>query len=538
MKTKIEIILGFLESGKTSFINSMLKDDELQNETIVIIQDEFGQTEIKDKYLNSNENIKVINIINDSNGELNETYIKRILTKYSPNRIFIEVNGMKNSNSIINIFNDKNIKKFCEVEDIVAIIDAKKFFMYFRNMKSILVNQIFNSNTIIFNNITDLNKKDFLNIQKEIKKINETANLIEHVSSLNIKEISQEEYRELNNHHNFFILKSLFFIFFLMFLFTYLITLSFSDISIYSEYLSKFQKFYTVFISILIQGIPFILVGSFISAIIQIYISGKMFIKIFPKNIFLSCIIAAFAGLLFPICDCGTVPVVKGLMKKKIPIAAGVTFMLAAPIVNPIAIVSTIYAFQGMRSVVICRVLSGIIISISVGLIMQFFTKKDEEILRNEDSDMVCNCGFCNDEYDYSKSKFEKLKAVFIHTGDEFFNTGKFMIIGTFLSSIFQSIVSINNSIYIPNDNRSSLIVMILLSFLLSVCSTSDAFIAKSFLKQFSVNSVMGFLVVGPMLDIKNTIMLFGNFKMKFVLKLIFFILVVSFSVLINLKLT
>ena len=90
---------------------------------------------------------------------------------------------------------------------------------------------------------------------------------------------------------------------------------------------------------------------------------------------------------------------------------------------------------------------------------------------------------------------------------------------------------------YIPNDNRISLLVMIVLSFLLSVCSTSDAFVAKGFLKQFSINSVMGFLVVGPMLDVKNTIMLFGSFKKKFVLKLIFIILVVSFRVLINCKL-
>lgn len=538
MKTKIEIISGFLESGKTNFINSMLKNNELQNETIVIIQDEFGQTEIKDEFFNSNKNIKVINLIDNSDKEINEIFIKEILTTYSPHRIFIEVSGMKNSNSIINIFNSKNIRKLCEIEDIVAIIDAKKFSMYFRNMKNILVNQIFNSNTIIFNNIRDLNKKDFLNIQKEINKINETANLIEHVISLNIKEISQEEYRELNNHHNFFMFKRLFYICFLMFLPIFLVTLSFSDISIYSKYLGEFQKFYTVFVSILIQGIPFILVGSFISAIIQIYISSDMLIKIFPKNIFLSCIIAAFAGLLFPTCDCGTIPIVKGLMKKKIPIAAGVTFMLAAPIVNPIAIISTIYAFKGMNSVVICRILAGITISISVGLIMHFLTKKDENILINEVNDMVCNCVFCNDEYDCSGSRLEKLKAVFIHTGDEFFNIGKFMIIGTFLSSIFQSIVSINNNMYIPNDNRSALIVMILLSFLLSVCSTSDAFIAKSFLKQFSINSVMGFLVVGPMLDIKNTIMLFGNFKKKFVIKLIFFILVISFSVLINLKLS
>ncbi|NRZ85322.1 uncharacterized membrane protein YraQ (UPF0718 family) [Clostridium beijerinckii] len=145
---------------------------------------------------------------------------------------------------------------------------------------------------------------------------------------------------------------------------------------------------------------------------------------------------------------------------------------------------------------------------------------------------------FCDSKQDYSKSKLQKVKAIFVHAGDEFFNIGKYMIIGTFLSSIFQSMTFISSSIYISNDSRISLLIMILLSFLLSVCSTSDAFVAKGFLKIFPINSILGFLVVGPMLDVKNTMMLFGSFKKKFVLKLIFTIILVSFSILINCKLT
>ncbi|EKQ57232.1 MULTISPECIES: permease [unclassified Clostridium] len=536
MNIKVEIVLGFLESGKTTFINSMLKSDELQNETIVVIQDEFGKCEIKADFNNSKRNNKIIAIKNDGNGDITANYIKQIIQEYSPDRIFIEVNGMKNSNAIIDIFNDKNIKKLCKIDDIITVIDVKEFSILFRNMKGMLVPHIFNSNTIVLNNVNKLNKKEFINIQKEIRNINETARLLEHVSLLNVKELYQEEYIEISQNQNFY-LKTLFYISLLMFLFIFLTTLSMSDASIYTKYFDEFKRFYTVFISILIQGFPFILVGSFVSAIIQICISRETFIKIFPKNIFLSCIIAALAGLLFPICDCGTIPVVKGLIKKKIPLAAGVTFMLAAPIVNPIAIISTVYAFQGMKSVVIYRIIAGIIISILVGLIMQFCTKKNESILKSDDTIIDCSCGFCDDNYVYSKSKLDKIKAVFIHAGDEFFNIGKFMIIGTFLSSIFQTIVSINNNMFVPKDSRISLLLMMLLSFLLSVCSTSDAFIAKGFLKQFSINSIMGFLVAGPMLDIKNTIMLFGSFKKKFVLKLISTILLVSFGVLINLKL-
>jgi len=536
MNIKVEIVIGFLGSGKTSFINSMLQGEEIQNEIIVVIQDEFGNCEI-DSDLNNEKQQREIRVIkNDGDKEINADYIKKIIKEYIPDRIFIEVNGMKNSNNIINIFNEKSIKKICKIDDIISIIDVIKFPMYFRNMKSIVSTYIFNSETIILNNVHALKKKEFSRVQKEIKNINETANILKHVTIINKREPKEEEYVELEKHKSFLFTPFLY-LGILVFILSYLSTLSMVDINTYNNYLDKFKKFYNVFISILIQGFPFILIGSFVSAIIQICISRDRFIKLFPKNIFLSCIVAALAGLLFPICDCGTIPVARGLMKRKVPIAAGVTFMLAAPIVNPISIVATIYAFQGMKSVVIYRVIAGIIIAISVGLIMQFCTRKDEDILNSSEEIGECECGFCNDNYEENTSKLKKVRAVFVHAGDEFFNIGKFMIIGTFLSSIFQTTVSLNNSMYIPNDDRSSLLIMIGLAFLLSVCSTSDAFIAKGFLKQFSINSVMGFLVVGPMLDVKNTIMLFGSFKKKFVLKLIFIILLVSFGVLINCKL-
>jgi uncharacterized membrane protein YraQ (UPF0718 family) len=481
--------------------------------------------------------MNIINLKNDSNEDITDMYIRNILLKYSPDRIFIEENSMKNPNSIINIFNDKSVKKLCKIDDIVAIINAKQFFILLKNLKNIISNQIFNSDSIVLNSINELDKNEFKSIQKEIKKINETASLIEYVPNLNIKEIFQEEFREIRNRSDFSIMKNLFYMGGLVLLFTCLVSLYMSDSISYNGYLVKFQKLYIEFLSILIQGLPFILVGSFVSAIIQIYISKETFIKIFPKNIFLSCILAAFAGLLFPICDCGTIPVVKGFMKKKIPIGAGITFMLAAPIVNPIAIISTMYAFQGMKSVVIYRVCSGIIIAIVVGLIMQLSIKKEEEILKDNTNLTSCNCGLCDNEDNTSENKFEKIRSVFIHAGEEFFNTGKYMIIGTILSTIFQNVISLNNKGNLPNDNRLSLIFMILIAFLLSICSTSDAFVAKGFLTQFSINSVMGFLVVGPMLDIKNAIMLFGNFKNKFVLKLMFFVFLVSYCVLINIGL-
>lgn len=533
MKIKIELILGLLESGKTNFINSMLESDEFYNETIVVIQDEFGQTDINypnDKI--SKKNINLITIEHNTDDDINENYIKDIIIKYCPERIFIETNGMKNSSYILKVFNNNVLKKLCIIDDIVSIIDAETFNLYYRNMQDLLVSQIFNSEKIILNNLNKFNKNEINNIISQIKNINETASIMEYSE---FEDSPDYSYLELyDNNKNIFTFKTYIFIFLIIFFFTALSAFSLLDFSISSQYMTTLNKFYTVFISILIEGIPFILIGSFVSALIQIYVSKEFIIKVFPHNIFLSCIIAAFAGIVFPICDCGTIPVVKGFIRKKVPTAACITFLLSAPIVNPIAIISTMYAFQDMKSVVIYRILSGIIIAILIGLIMHFFTRDNPNILKTNTDPLSCECSICSDSYEYSKASIDTLRNIFFHTSDEFFNIGKFMIMGAFISSIFQTIVSFDRNLYFPNDNRTSLLIMILLAFLLSVCSTSDAFIAKGFLKLFSLNSVMGFLVVGPMLDIKNTFMLFGNFKKTFVLKLIFCIVIISFTVLIN----
>ncbi|WP_455796393.1 permease [Clostridium butyricum] len=531
MKIKIELILGLLESGKTNFINSMLESDEFYNETIVVIQDEFGQTDINyhnDKI--SKKNINLITIEHNTDDVINENYIKDIIIKYCPERIFIETNGMKNSSYILKVFNNNVLKKLCIIDDIVSIIDAETFNLYYRNMQDLLVSQIFNSEKIILNNLNKFNKNEITNIISQIKNINETASIMEYSE---FEDSPDYSYLELyDNNKNIFTFKTYIFIFLIIFFFTALSAFSLLDFSISSQYMTTLNKFYTVFISILIEGIPFILIGSFVSALIQIYVSKEFIIKVFPHNIFLSCIIAAFAGIVFPICDCGTIPVVKGFIRKKVPTAACITFLLSAPIVNPIAIISTMYAFQDMKSVVIYRIFSGIIIAILIGLIMHFFTRDNPNILKTNTDPLSCECSICSDSYEDSKASIDTLRNIFFHTSDEFFNIGKFMIMGAFISSIFQTIVSFDRNLYFPNDNRTSLLIMILLAFLLSVCSTSDAFIAKGFLKLFSLNSVMGFLVVGPMLDIKNTLMLFGNFKKTFVLKLIFCIVIISFTVL------
>jgi uncharacterized membrane protein YraQ (UPF0718 family) len=516
MKVKIDIILGFLGSGKTTLINSMLKSNKLKDEVIVIVQQEIGEVKVSDS--------KSI-IVKKKNSELVDiNLINSIISNFEPDRIIIELNGMDSGNELINsLYRNKN----CKIHKIITTIDMKKASMYFLNISGQIREHILNSDIIVLNNSSGMKKKQITSIKKNITGVNElskkycfeTIKAEEKAFLKNKVDIMQES----SDNNGFYIIFSLCLVLLLSMIFACYMGIVKLELS--TSYLIEFNR---IFMGIFIETVPFIIVGGFISAIIQIFISEDAIARIFPKNTFLSCIVASVIGIIFPICDCGTIPVARGFLKKGLPLSVAVTFMLAAPIVNPIAIISTIYAFSDMPQVVIYRLAIGMTIAISVGLIMSRYSSKDvvsENIIN-------CQCELCSGEYVNTKNIFTKIKGVFLLAGDEFITVGKYMILGAFFSSIMQVLLSQNIVDFTSQNKIMSLLIMMVFAFVFSVCSTSDAFIGKSFLNSFPLGSVMGFLVVGPMVDIKNTMMLLGSFKKSFVLKLLSCISIISFILL------
>src|SRR5690606_11971453 len=153
-----------------------------------------------------------------------------------------------------------------------------------------------------------------------------------------------------------------------------------------------FTKLYilnTIFISILMESFPFLILGVFISSIIQVFITRDMVVKYFPQNKIISFLFAIVGGIFFPVCDCAIVPVVSRLVKKGVPLYVAVTFMLSAPIVNPIVIISTYYAFPNQPQIMIFRIIIGIIVAIISGVLFLIFPEKEISIKNNE-LDEVC----------------------------------------------------------------------------------------------------------------------------------------------------
>lgn len=285
-----------------------------------------------------------------------------------------------------------------------------------------------------------------------------------------------------------------------------------------------------IFISIFLESLPFLLLGSIISSIIETYVSNETITKIIPKNKVLGSVVGVFLGFFIPACDCAVIPISKRLMKKKVPINVSISFMLASPIINPVVLLSTYNAFyRNNPEIFWYRLVFGIVIALVIGIIIgMIFNKK--EVVKNailEDDD----CCHCHDEIEIIDDCSIKKDFLSIckHTVNDLFEVVKYLVFGAMIASMIQVLLPRNILMIFNNNPVLSIIVLMLFAYLISLCSTSDSFVGKSLLSTFGKSSILAYLLLGPMIDIKNTIVLLGNYKKKFVWTLISLIFIVVF---------
>ncbi|MEO2074027.1 MAG: permease [Bacillus sp. (in: firmicutes)] len=311
---------------------------------------------------------------------------------------------------------------------------------------------------------------------------------------------------------------------FCSFMFLFLFAEVFKNTTLFTRIPSSFFNVNTIFLSIILEAIPFILLGVFVSAIIQAFVSENAIRKVLPRNAYLAVLPAALLGIIFPICECAIIPVVRRLIKKGMPAHVGVVFMLSAPIINPVVYASTYYAFRSTPYMANARMLVGFISSILIGLIIYRQFKK-ENVLKTKSDHR-------HEDHHHHHPKRNKFLDTLYHASDELFDTGKYLFIGAFLASLFQAFFDRNALLSVGSSTTFAPAVMMGFAYVLSVCSSADAFVASSFGSTFTSGALLAFLVFGPMIDIKNTLMLFAYFKKRFVLFLLFITpIVVYFAV-------
>ncbi|MGX7150569.1 permease [Enterococcus ureasiticus] len=280
----------------------------------------------------------------------------------------------------------------------------------------------------------------------------------------------------------------------------------------------------TIFLSIVIEALPFVMLGCVISGALHVFLTPERVKRLLPKNKFLSIIVGSFLGFFFPSCECGIVPIVHQFVKKDVPTYTAFAFMITAPIINPIVLFSTYIAFGNSVKFVIWRVLGSMLVALVVGVWLAYINK--EPIL--QDSAFDSTCAIEDEEHQHEKETFwHKCWSVLTHGIDEFFDTGRYLIFGSLLAAAMQTYLPTGAMLQLGYTKLLAILVMLVLAATLSLCSEADAFIGSSLLSLFGNGPVVGFLVFGPMVDIKNLLMMKRYFKTSFMLKFVGIVTVV-----------
>ncbi|URZ88523.1 permease [Floricoccus penangensis] len=276
----------------------------------------------------------------------------------------------------------------------------------------------------------------------------------------------------------------------------------------------------TIFMSIIIEALPFVLLGSIVSGFLEVFLTPQFINKILPKNKVLRIFFGVFLGFFFPSCECGIVPIVHRLMAKGIPGYTALPFMVAAPIVNPVVLFATYIAFGNSWRFALLRMFGAILIATIVGLFIAYIYKDD--ILREGDMEISHSHDHHHThDANHKSSLGHRIWDALSHAIDEFFDTGRYLIIGSAIASIMQIYIPTRYITNISHNKLMAILLMMLLAFIMSLCSEADAFIGSSLLGLFGPAPVIAFLLFGPVVDIKNLLMMNRFFKPKFTLQFI-----------------
>lgn len=256
---------------------------------------------------------------------------------------------------------------------------------------------------------------------------------------------------------------------------------------------AKLNDFLIILLSILVEGIPFILIGAIISGFVEIWLSKKDILKILPKNKFLQFVSMGLLGNVLPVCECGNVPLARRMILKKVPHHLAITFLLSAPVLNPIVILATIAAFSNDLSILFYRILFTLIIAISLGYIFSFISK--EKVLNPKLSETP-------DDHHHTHQS-SKLDTVLKITKREFIEMMSVFLIGATIAASIQNFFPKSFILSFNQTEWLSIIAMMVLAFTISICSNVDSFFALAYAQIFPTSSILAFLVLGPMIDIK-----------------------------------
>ncbi|MBX9360978.1 permease [Streptomyces massasporeus] len=264
------------------------------------------------------------------------------------------------------------------------------------------------------------------------------------------------------------------------------------------------QAWRTVALSVTVQAVPFLLLGTALSGAINAFVPASVFTRLLPKRPALAVPVAGAAGVVLPGCECASVPVASSLIGRGVAPAAAFAFLLSAPAVNPIVLTATAIAFPGRPEMVAARLLASLLAAAAMGWLWLWLGK--EEWLRPAGRHTGHQPGH---------SRWTEFRSGFQH---DFLHAGGFLVVGALAAATFNVAVPPSVLGAFADSAWWSVLFLAALAILLAVCSEADAFVAAS-LSGFSPVAQLTFMVVGPMVDVKLIALQTGTFGRAFAVR-------------------
>ena len=264
------------------------------------------------------------------------------------------------------------------------------------------------------------------------------------------------------------------------------------------------QDALTLAFSVLIESLPFIILGITLSVLVQVWLPDTLLLRILPKNAFLRRAVVSLLGMFLPVCECGNVPLARGLVSKGYTVSDSMTFLLAAPIINPVTIITTHQAFGFDDGVLVARLVGAFLIANLLGWLFSLHPNPMSLLTPAfEKSCQVTPGGVQPGKTQRSIDLFVRESSVLVPA----------LIIGSLGAGFIQVVVSRDTLVSLGSDPLWSVVAMMILAFVISICANVDAFFILPFATTFLPGSIVAFLLLGPIIDIKMLALLRTTYK-------------------------
>ncbi len=331
--------------------------------------------------------------------------------------------------------------------------------------------------------------------------------------------------------------------------------------------MNQLSNGFTLFLSLLVEALPFLLLGVLFSSMLLFFVDERTLVEKVPKNPLLGALVGSMVGFLFPVCECGNVPVARRLIMQGAPTSMAIGFLLAAPTINPIVIWATWVAFRDQPEIIVLRVVFSLIIATIIGYVFSFqkdlspilqptiarylkFNKRQKaepvgllkasslqqqaavptmlkpgtyllggklgQTMRMETAAMQATVATSPQ----SKPVYDKMRLVVENTIQELRELGAVLVLGSAIAAAIQVLAPRELILSLGAGPISSITTMLVLAAVVSICSTVDSFFALSFASAFTSGSLLAFLVFGPMIDLKGVGLMLSIFKPKAIIYL------------------